>query len=143
MLWVIKKMTVKNNKLGVFKLLLTIGANDILLLNSWSDLKQSHFHVCFPCDNKKFNPFVPTVPTFAVRETASLSIMGAPWVPPLCRETQSLGQQMLNAPVGINGLNIRGVSHWTIYKNSPLWPRKCNQYKEKYRFFKKILSSKI
>ena len=23
---------------------------------------------------------------------------------PLCRETQSLGQQMLNAPVGINGL---------------------------------------
>ena len=32
--------------------------------------------------------------TFAVRETAS----------PLCRETQSLGQQMLNAPLGINGL---------------------------------------
>ena len=25
-------------------------------------------------------------------------------VTPLCRETQSLGQQMLNAPVGINGL---------------------------------------
>ena len=25
-------------------------------------------------------------------------------MPPLCRETQSLGQQMLNAPVGINGL---------------------------------------
>ena len=33
-----------------------------------------------------FNPFLPTVPTFAVRET------------------QSLGQQMLNATVGINGL---------------------------------------
>ena len=30
--------------------------------------------------------------------------MGAPEVPPLCRETQSLGQQMLNAPFGINGL---------------------------------------
>ena len=29
------------------------------------------------------NPFVPTVPTFAVRETASLGIMGAPRVPPL------------------------------------------------------------
>ena len=29
--------------------------------------------------------------------------MGAPAVPPLCRETQSLGQQMLNATVGING----------------------------------------
>ena len=31
------------------------------------------------------NPFVPTVPTCAVRETASLGIMGAPRVPPLCR----------------------------------------------------------
>ena len=30
-----------------------------------------------------FNPFVPTVPTCAVRETASLGIMGAPRVPPL------------------------------------------------------------
>ena len=29
------------------------------------------------------NPFMPTVPTFAVRETASLGIMGAPRVPPL------------------------------------------------------------
>ena len=29
------------------------------------------------------NPFMPTVPTFAVRETASLSIMGVPRVPPL------------------------------------------------------------
>ena len=65
--------------------------------------------------------------TFAVRETASLGIMGeprvpplysalralstlrglrgAPEAPPLCRETKSLGQQMLNAPVGINGLD--------------------------------------
>ena len=46
----------------------------------------------------------PVRSTFAVRETASLGIMGAPEVPPLYRETQSLGQQMLNAPVGINGL---------------------------------------
>ena len=58
------------------------------------------------CKKMPFNPFVPTVPTFAVRETASLGIMGAPRVPPLCRETQSLGQQMLNAPLGINGLKI-------------------------------------
>ena len=29
------------------------------------------------------NPFVPTVPTFTVRETASVGIMGAPRVPPL------------------------------------------------------------
>ena len=28
-------------------------------------------------------PFFPTVPTFAVRETASLGIMGVPQVPPL------------------------------------------------------------
>ena len=33
-------------------------------------------------------------------------LRGVPEAPPLCRETQSLGQQMLNAPVGINGLNI-------------------------------------
>ena len=32
--------------------------------------------------------------------------MGAPEVPPLCRETQSLGQQMFNAPFGINGISI-------------------------------------
>ena len=32
---------------------------------------------------KPINPFVPTVPTCAVRETASLGIMGAPRVPPL------------------------------------------------------------
>ena len=31
-------------------------------------------------------------------------LRGAPEVPPLCRETKSLGQQMLNATVGINGL---------------------------------------
>ena len=73
---------------------------------------------------------MPTVPTFAVRETdvsrhngtvlgapqplrddsalGALSslrgLRGAPEVPPLCRETQSLGQQMLNETVGINGL---------------------------------------
>ena len=29
------------------------------------------------------NPFFPTVPTCAVRETASLGIMGEPQVPPL------------------------------------------------------------
>ena len=32
---------------------------------------------------KLLNPFVPTVPIFAVRETAFLGIMGAPRVPPL------------------------------------------------------------
>ena len=48
----------------------------------------------------------PVRSTFAVQETASLGIMGAPEVPPLCRGTQSLGKQMLNTPVGINGLNV-------------------------------------
>ena len=32
--------------------------------------------------------------------------MGAPRVPPLCREAQFLGQQMLKEPLGINGLII-------------------------------------
>ena len=41
-----------------------------------------------------------------MRALSSLrGLRGAPAVPPLCRETQSLGQQMLNATVGINGLN--------------------------------------
>ena len=36
-------------------------------------------------------------------------LRGAPEVPPLCRKTQSLGQQMLNASVGINGLMCQEV----------------------------------
>ena len=40
--------------------------------------------------------FVPTVPTFAVRET------------------QSLGQQMLNAPLGINGLRGEASDPQTV-----------------------------
>merc|ERR1719154_566022 len=35
------------------------------------------------CLRVALNQFFPTVPTFAVRETASLGIMGAPRVPPL------------------------------------------------------------
>ena len=87
-----------------------------------------------------------TVPTFADRETdvsrhngdtsdaplkylrddsalGALSTLrglrGAPEVPPLCRETESLGQQMLNAPVGINGLSDKSmeaiIKGWVIY----------------------------
>ena len=37
-------------------------------------------------------------------------LRGVPAVPPLCRETQFLGQQMLNAPVGINGLKTNDES---------------------------------
>ena len=65
------------------------------------------FHSSVARIQKWFNPFVPTVPTFAVRETASLGIMGTPRVPPSCRETQSVGQQMLNAAVGKNGLTLQ------------------------------------
>ena len=39
-------------------------------------------------------------------------LRGAPEVPSLCRETQSLGQQMLKAPVSINGCQI--VVHATL-----------------------------
>ena len=43
--------------------------------------------------------------TVILRALSSLrGLRVAPEAPPLCRETQSLGQQMLNAPVGINGL---------------------------------------
>ena len=46
----------------------------------------------------------------ALRALSTLrGLRGAPEVPPLCRETQSLGQQMLNAPLGINGLMLVDV----------------------------------
>ena len=42
----------------------------------------------------------------ALRALSTLrGLRGAPEVPPLCRETQSLGQKMLNAPFSINGLS--------------------------------------
>ena len=54
------------------------------------------------CWRESINPFVPTVSIFAVRETAPANALralstlsglkGAPEVPPLCRETQSLEQ---------------------------------------------------
>ena len=55
----------------------------------------------------------------ALRALSTLrGLRGAPAVPPLGRETQSLGQQMLNATVGVNGLRVRfeflqpsGVNH--------------------------------
>ena len=67
------------------------------------------------------NPFLPTVPTFAVRETEvsrhNGGTSGAPLKPLrddiALRALSSLGQQMSNATVGINGLipyGVRGVS---------------------------------
>ena len=54
--------------------------------------------------------------TTPIRALSTLrGLRGAPEVPPLCRETQSLGQQMLNAPVGINGLIY--YSMWAAFVN--------------------------
>jgi len=48
-------------------------------------------------------------------------LRGAPEVPPLCRETQSLGQQMLNATVGINGLsaNVSNDHYFLLQAQGP------------------------
>ena len=73
--------------------------------------------------------------TFAVGETASLGIMGAPEVPPLCRETQSLGQQMLKEPLGINGLiehRISGENMNTRQTNFRIFFNKINSLLQLY-----------
>ena len=72
------------------------------------------FNICCPRDAvSRHNggtsgaPLIPLRVDSALRALSSLrGLRGAPEVPPLCRETQSLGQQMLNAPVGINGLKL-------------------------------------
>ena len=88
---------------------------------------------------KNFNPFMPTVafniccprdcvsrhnggtagaPLKPLRDDSALralsslrGLRGTPTVLPLCRETHSLGQQMLNATVGTNGLNCFSPVH--------------------------------
>ena len=70
------------------------------------------FNICCPRDCvSRHNggtagaPLKPLRDDSALRALLSLrGLRGAPAVPPLCRETQSLGQQMLNATVGTNGL---------------------------------------
>ena len=70
------------------------------------------FNICCPRDcvsrhngGTSGAPLKPLRVDSVLRALSSLrGIRGAPEVPPLCRETQSLGQQILNAPVGINGL---------------------------------------
>ena len=50
-------------------------------------------------------PLKPLGDDSALRTLSSLrGLRGAPEVPPSCRETQSLGQQMLKEPLSINGL---------------------------------------
>ena len=73
------------------------------------------FNICCPRDcvyrhngGTSGAPLKPLRVDSALRALSTLrGLRGAPEVPPLCRETQSLGQQMLNAPVGINGLMKR------------------------------------
>ena len=72
------------------------------------------FNICCPRDCvSRHNGGTAGVPLKPLRDDSALKTLlslrvlrGAPEVPPLCRETQSLGQHMLNAPVGINGLKI-------------------------------------
>ena len=74
------------------------------------------FNICCPRDcvsrhngGTSGAPLKPLRDDSALRTLSSLrDLRGAPAVPPLCRETQSLGQQMLNATVGINGLTRFG-----------------------------------
>ena len=65
-------------------------------------------HACRQTDR---HPDEQTGIHLALRALSSLrGLRGAPEVPPLCRETQSLGQQMLNAPLGINGLMLNDLA---------------------------------
>ena len=75
------------------------------------------FNICCPRDcvsrhngGTSGAPLKPLRDDSGLRALSSLrGLRGAPEVPPLCRETQSLGQQMLelgceNATVGTNGI---------------------------------------
>ena len=92
------------------------------------------FNICCPRDCvSRHNgapsgaPLEPLRADSALRAPSSLrGLRRAPAAPPLCRETKSLGQQMLNATVGINGLSrsiqwsvmVRGVSEGPSTKPS-------------------------
>ena len=72
------------------------------------------FFICCPRDcvsqhngGTSGSPLKPLRVDSALRALSTLrGFRGAPEAPPLCRETQSLGQQMLNAPFGISGLTV-------------------------------------
>ena len=64
------------------------------------------FFICCPRDCVS-RPLKPLRVDSVLRALSTLrGLRGAPEVPPLCLETQSLGQQMLKAPLGINGLML-------------------------------------
>ena len=70
----------------------------------------------------------------------------APAVPPLCRETQSLGQQMLNATVGINGLSPGGTREVLVCvsesgSKSKIFQALSPQVENQFTFHKTLFSS--
>ena len=87
------------------------------------------FNICCPRDCVSRHdggtvgaPLKPLRDDSALRALSSLrGLRGAPEVPPLCRETQSLGQQMLNATVGINGLKCSPLLHACSISCRFLW----------------------
>ena len=98
------------------------------------------FNICCPRDcvsrhngGTSVAPLKPPRDDSARRAISTLrGLRGAPAVPPLYRETQSLAQQMLNAPLGINGL--RESLNWEPFR--PCLPGPvCSDYKRCAIFF--------
>ena len=81
------------------------------------------FNICSPRDcvsrhngGTSGAPLKPLRDDSALRALSTLrGLRGAPAVPPLCRETQSLGQQMLNATVCISAHVSRDAFTRAIY----------------------------
>ena len=59
-------------------------------------------------------------------------------MPPLCRETQSLGQQMLNAPLGINGLTVEPAARKNCFLKAILIKNYTNNFIHKILAFKDL-----
>ena len=87
------------------------------------------FNICCPRDCvSRHNdggtagaPFKPLRDDSALRALSSLrGLRGAPAVPPLCRETQSLGQQMLNATVwySFKMLITQKICAWFLFRST-------------------------
>ena len=100
----------------VLKLSQRLGNVYMTLVNPF--MPTGAFNICCPRDcvsrhngGTSGAPLKPLKVDSALRALSSLwDLRGAPAVPQLCRDTQSLGKQMLNATVGINGL-ILYVQH--------------------------------
>ena len=84
-------------------------------------MRSGSFNICCPryCVSRHNGgtsgaPLKPLRVDSALRALSTLrGLKGAPEVPPLCRETQFLGQQMLSAQFGINGI-IGCVCYWRV-----------------------------